>query len=186
VKKRQKIEQLITAASTVTVLVAVVMFFSAVLYAQSSQDTPQKYDAPVRAQKTEEYIKSIDDLMHDRLETEREKYGRDLTPELLKIEANYVRTDAPTGEIVLHEATFHLEPRYTAFSAEGREKTDTVKTMPQSIMYFVGSARTPLALPLVSNLSKVLSGDEASYTVSLGILPLPKAKIQKVIRSATM
>ena len=155
------------------------MFFNAMTFAQSSQDTPQKYDSPVRAQKTEEYIKSIDDLMHDRLVSEREKYGPNIAPELLKVEANYVRTDAPTGEIVLHEATFHLEPRYMSFSAEGREKTDTVKTMPQSVMYFVGSARTPLALPLVSNLSKVLSGDEASYTVSLGILPLPKPKDSK-------
>ncbi len=178
-KKGQKIEQLIIAASTVSVLVAFVMFFSTLTFAQSSQDTPLKYDAPAHAQKTEEYIKSIDDLMHDRLETEREKYGPNLAPELLKVEANYIRTDAPTGEIVMHEATFHLEPRYMSFSAEGREKTDTVKTSPQSVMYFVGSARTPLALPLVSNLSKVLSGDEASYTVSLGILPLPKLKDSK-------
>src|SRR5207249_781728 len=77
-------------------------------------------------------------------------------------------------EIVLHEASFHLEPRYMSFTPEGREKTDTIRTMPQSVMYFTGSARTPLALPLVSNLSKVLSGDEASYSIYLGILPLPK------------
>ncbi|HWF44020.1 MAG TPA: hypothetical protein VG537_05220 [Candidatus Kapabacteria bacterium] len=40
-------------------------------------------------------------------------------------------------------------------------------------MYYVGSARTPLALPIVSNLSKALAGDEASYTINLGVLPLP-------------
>jgi hypothetical protein len=179
VKKERTIKQLTRAASIVTMLVAFVMLYDAPACAQSSQDTPQKYYSPARPQKTEEYIKSIDDLMHDRLESEREKYGSFLDPELLKVEADYIRTDAPTGEIVLHEATFHLEPRYMSFSAEGREKTDTVKTSPQSVMYFVGSARTPLALPLVSNLSKVLSGDEASYTVSLGILPLPKAKDSK-------
>ncbi len=156
-------------------LVAFVVLFSLTRsFAQASQDSPKKYDAPVRAQKASEYIKSIDDLMHDRLEEERVKYGSAIAPELLRLEADYIRTDAPTGEIVLHEATFHLEPRYMSFSAEGRQKTDSTNIAPQSVMYFVGSARTPLALPLVSNLSKVLSGDEASYTVFLGILPLPK------------
>src|SRR5207249_840038 len=56
----------------------------------------------------------------------------------------------------------------------GGRHTDSVNTSNQSVMYFSGSARTPLALPLVSNLSKVLSGDEASYSVYLGILPLPR------------
>ncbi len=174
------IQQQARAASIISMLVAfVVLFDVTTVSAQSSQDTPHKYDAPVRAQKPSEYIKSIDDLMHDRLEAERVKYGAALAPELLRLEADYIRTDAPTGENVLHEATFHLEPRYMSFSAEGRERTDSVNTAPQSIMYFVGSARTPLALPLVSNLSKVLSGDEASYTVFLGILPLPKAPDSK-------
>ncbi|MDP4219574.1 MAG: hypothetical protein Q8916_05930 [Bacteroidota bacterium] len=178
-KEPETTKQLITAASIATMLVAFVMIVCAGSLFAQNQDSPQKYDTPVRSQRSQEYIKSIDDLMHERLETERAKYSAAPDPELLKLEANYVRTDAPTGEIVLHEASFHLEPRYMSFSAEGRERTDTVKTSPQSVMYFVGSARTPLALPLVSNLSKVLSGDEASYTVSLGILPLPKAKDAK-------
>lgn len=157
-------------------LVAFVLLFSfSGVFAQSVQDTPRSFDSPARAEKPHEYIKSIDDLMHERLEAERTKYGSKLAPELLRLEANYVRTDAPTGEIVLHEASFHLEPRYMSFGAEGRERTDTQNTALQSVMYFVGSARTPLALPLVSNLSKVLSGDEASYVVSIGILPLPKS-----------
>ncbi len=155
-------------------LVAVVVLFSAAnIFAQTSLDAPNKFDAPAHLPKPHEYIKSIDDLMRERLEIERAKYGTALAPELLRLEADYIRTDAPTGENVLHEAKFHLEPRYTSFTSEGRQKTDTVRTMPQSVMYFVGSARTPLALPLVSNLSKVLSGDDASYTVFLGILPLP-------------
>ncbi|MEP7234862.1 MAG: hypothetical protein ABI778_06160 [Ignavibacteriota bacterium] len=164
-----------TAASIISILVAFVAFVGvSAVRAQPSLDSPHKYDIPVRPQKPSEYIKTIDDLMHDRLEVERRKYGANISPELLRVEADYIRTDAPTGENVLHEATFHLEPRYMSFTAEGRDKTDTMNTSPQSVMYFVGSARTPLALPLVSNLSKVLSGDEASYTVFLGILPLPK------------
>lgn len=155
-------------------LVAFVMLLSfSNVFAQ--RDTPRVFDAPARANKPHEYIKSIDDLMHERLEAERMKYGTKLSPEILRLEANYVRTDAPTSEIVLHEASFHLEPRYFSFTAEGRERTDTQNTAPQSVMYFLGSARTPLALPLLSNLSKVLSSDEASYVISLGILPLPKA-----------
>jgi hypothetical protein len=159
-------------------LVAFVMFGARSSIAQPVQDSPQRFDAPSRVKTPQEYIKSIDDLMHERLEQERAKYGPEvqptLTPEILRLEANYVRTDAPTGEVVLHEASFHLEPRYMSFSPEGREITDTFARRPQSVMYFTGSARTPLALPLVSNLSKVLSGDEASYTIYLGILPLPK------------
>jgi len=159
-------------------LVAFVMFGFQSSFAQSTQDSPERYDAPARVKTPQEYIKSIDDLMHDRLEQERAKYGAEiqpmLAPEILRLEANYIRTDAPTGEVVLHEASFHLEPRYMSFSPEGRQSTDTFSRVPQSVMYFTGSARTPLALPLVSNLSKVLSGDEASYTVYLGVLPLPK------------
>src|SRR6476661_1864663 len=89
------------------------------------------------------------------------------------------KIDAPTGEIVMHEASFHLSPHYTSFSPSGVSHTDSVPTTRQPIMYFTGSARTPLALPLVSNLSKVLSGDEASYTVYLGILPLPRLPSSK-------
>ncbi|HET6512501.1 MAG TPA: hypothetical protein VFH43_09945, partial [Candidatus Kapabacteria bacterium] len=73
-----------------------------------------------------------------------------------------------------HESSFHLEPRYSSFSPEGRETISDKNTSPQPVMYFLGYARTPLALPMVSNLSTALRGDEAAYTVQLGILPLPK------------
>lgn len=137
--------------------------------AQSFLDNPSQ---PQSITDDDRYLRDMDDLMHARLQREHLKWGnKQLVPEILRIEANYIRTDAPTGEIVLHEASFHLEPRYFSIRPEGRESTSS--ETPQAIMYFVGSARTPLALPLVSNLSSVLSGDEASYTVYLGILPLP-------------
>src|SRR5207302_2493176 len=125
-------------------------------------DSPTKIDAPLRARTPQEYVKSIDDLMHDRLAEEREKYGSALLPEFLKLEANYIRTDAPTGEIVMHEASFHLEPHYMTMNAAGVRITDSTNSSAQSVMYFSGSARTPLALPVVSNLS-TLPGDAASY-----------------------
>jgi hypothetical protein len=121
------------------------------------------------------YVQDMDDLMHARLERERtNNQNTKLVPEILRVEGNYIRTDAPTGEVVIYESSFHLEPRYLSFSAMGREAGDTMTAAPQSVMYFTGIARTPLALPLVSNLSKVLSGDEASYSIYLGILPLPQ------------
>jgi len=155
-------------------LVAFVMFGAGKSSAQKAKDTPEMPDAPSRVKTPQEYIKSIDDLMHERLAQEYQKFGTSLDPELLRLEANYIRTDAPTGEIVLHEASFHLDPRYMSILPEGHSITDSFARSSQSVMYFSGSARTPLALPLVSNLSQVLSGDEASYTVYLGILPLPK------------
>jgi hypothetical protein len=170
---------LIRAASNVKLLVAFIIFCSSALLAQPAHNTPERLDVPSRVKTPQQYIKSIDDLMHERLEQERVKYGAAIEPEILRLEANYVRTDAPTGEVVLHEASFHLEPRYMSFYPEGVPKTDSMPVTRQSVMYFTGSARTPLALPLVSNLSKVLSGDEASYTVYLGILPLPKAPKSK-------
>jgi hypothetical protein len=148
---------------------AFIVFLSLPTFAQSFLENPSQ---PESASDDDRYLRDMDDLMHARLQRERVKWGsKSLNPEILRLEANYIRTDAPTGEVVLHEASFHLEPRYFSYSPEGRE-TNSPGT-PQAIMYFVGSARTPLALPLVSNLSKVLSGDEASYTVYLGILPLP-------------
>jgi hypothetical protein len=173
VKTESTIKQLIIAASITPMLVAFVIFGARIASAQPALNTPQNPDVPVRVRAPQEYLKSIDDLMHERLAEERGKYGSALEPEFLKLEANYVRTDAPTGEIVMHEASFHLEPHYMSFSPGGISHTDSVPTSRQPVMYFTGSARTPLALPLVSNLSKVLSGDEASYTVYLGILPLP-------------
>jgi hypothetical protein len=152
---------------------------SSSLSAQPQNTIPEQYS---KADDPSAYLKSIDDLMYERIEKERARY-RDtkLEPEILRVAADYIRTDAPTGEVVLHEASFHLEPRYVAFSPEGQEYKDT-KAAPQSVMYYVGSARTPLALPLVSNLSNVLRGDEAAYTVYLGVLPLPSPKHSDTVR----
>ncbi len=119
---------------------------------------------------------SIDDLMHNRLNAELKKYGDGLRPEIVHMEANYVRTSGSSGEDVLFEASFHLEPRYMSISPEGRKRTTDSMAGDQPIMYFLGSARTPLALPVVSNLSKTLKSDAASYTVNVGILPLPMHK----------
>ena len=120
-KTESNIEQLTRAAIIPIMLVAFVMFGARSSIAQPVQDSPQRFDAPSRVKTPQEYIKSIDDLMHERLEQERAKYGPEvqptLTPEILRLEANYVRTDAPTGEVVLHEASFHLEPRYMSCAA---------------------------------------------------------------------
>jgi hypothetical protein len=129
---------------------------------------------PITDEKTQ--VESIDDLMHDRLNKERKNFGEELRPEILHMEANYVRTSGTTGEDVLFEASFHLEPRYMSISPEGRSRTTASTLSAQPIMYFLGSARTPLALPVVSNLSKTLKSDAASYTVNVGILPLPQHK----------
>jgi hypothetical protein len=119
--------------------------------------------------------KTLDELMHERLDRLKSIQGSNLAPELLRMEANYVRTSGSIGEDVLFEASFHLEPRYMSISPEGRDESTTANrnTFVQPIMYFIGSARTPLALPMVSNLSKSLRSDAASYTVNIGILPLP-------------
>ena len=143
------------------------------VFSQTVHDNPYRVDVPLRAKTPQEYIKTIDDLMHERLEQERAKYGSNLEPELLRLEANYVRTDAPTGEVVLHEASFHLVPHYMNYSPEGRMHTsDSTPPNHQAVMYFTGSARTPLALPLVSPLATI--GDLASYSIYIGILPLPR------------
>lgn len=120
--------------------------------------------------------RSIEDLLHERLERERASIRSIVQPALVRIEANYIRTTG-SGEVVLHESSFHLEPRYRAFTAEGRDTLTSINshTSPQPVMYFLGYARTPLALPMVSNLSEALKGDEAAYTIQLGILPLPKS-----------
>ncbi len=119
---------------------------------------------------------SIDDLMHARLNEELKTYGEALRPEIVHMEANYVRTSGPAGDDVLFEASFHLEPRYMSISPTGRKRTTDSSMSDQPIMYFIGSARTPLALPVVSNLSKTLKSDAASYTVNIGIFPLPLHK----------
>ncbi len=116
---------------------------------------------------------SLDDLMQRRLELEKQRYGSQLRPQLLKVEANYIRTSASSADL-LFSASFHLEARYHSLTASGPDTAfHKSGESPQPIMYYLGSARTPLALPMVSNLSKALEGDEASYTMHLGILPLP-------------
>lgn len=121
-------------------------------------------------------VRTIEDLLDARLEREKQALKTLPQSELVRIEANYIRTTG-AGEVVLHESSFHLEPRYRSFTPEGRSTLTSVKNevAPQPVMYFLGYARTPLALPMVSNLSEALRGDEAAYTVQLGILPLPKA-----------
>lgn len=114
---------------------------------------------------------SIEMLISERIEKEWKSFGPKSQPELVKTEANYVRVGAASND-VLYEASFHLHPSYYTHNPTSPEITHNVDPG-QSVMYFVGSARTPLALPVVSNLSKALSGDEASYTINLGILPLP-------------
>jgi hypothetical protein len=124
----------------------------------------------------DEEVRTIEDLLDERLEREKQTLKTLPQSELVRIEANYIRTTG-AGEVVLHESSFHLEPRYRSFTPEGRSHLTNVKNevAPQPVMYFLGYARTPLALPMVSNLSEALRGDEAAYTVQLGILPLPKA-----------
>ena len=115
----------------------------------------------------------MDELIHARLQKEWDLRGANLKPELLKTEADYVRTSAAEPDRVLWEGSFHLSPHYYSPTPEGPDSTKH-SSLDQPVMYYTGSARTPLALPIVTNLSKVLNGDEATYTVKLGILPLPR------------
>src|SRR5579871_4944936 len=148
-------------AASMLVLVAIGMFSPSVLRSQSLHAIT-KIDRPTHSSDPASLLQSIDDLMHERLDRERAKYGKNLVPAFIRLEANYVRTDEPTGEVVLHEASFSLHPRYMAYSPAGRPMVDSVLSdaARRPVMYFIGSARTPLSLPLVSNLSKVLSGEE--------------------------
>jgi hypothetical protein len=116
--------------------------------------------------------KSIGELIADRIDKEWKSFNTKSQPELVKIEANYVRTAAASPTNILYEASFHLQPQYYSHDPTAPDTSRNVDHG-QPVMYFTGSARTPFALPVVSNLSKALSGDEASYTVNLGILPLP-------------
>ncbi|HYM20125.1 MAG TPA: hypothetical protein VEW28_03870 [Candidatus Kapabacteria bacterium] len=162
-------------AAGTQVFVAIVIMFAGAANAQTLHSTPPNQPPTSRSNEPSEMLKTIDDLMHDRLDRERTKYGPALIPEQIRLEANYIRTDAPTSEVVLHEASFNLQSRYMSHSPEGRRLADSMlPPAARTVMYFIGSARTPLALPLVSNLSSVLSGDEASYTVYIGVLPLPR------------
>lgn len=114
---------------------------------------------------------SIEDLIKDRIDSEWKTAGPNFIPELMRTEADYARLSVSSHD-VLYESSFHLQPHYFSHAAMGPD-TSFRGYSKQPIMYYVGSARTPLALPVVSNLSKNLSGDEASYTVNIGILPLP-------------
>lgn len=132
---------------------------------------PERFE-PLKSEQNDGSTQAtIDELIRQRIDKEWNTFGPMSKPELLKTEANYVRIGTGTQE-VLYEASFHLQPQYYNHAAAGPDTSHNVERG-QSVMYYVGSARTPLALPVVSNLSKSLSGDEASYTVNLGILPLP-------------
>ena len=136
---------------------------------------------PERFQKVEaQNDATIDELIQRRIQKEWDSYGTTVIPELLKTEANYIRVSA-TSKDVLYEASFHLQPHYFTHSPTGPDTLHRI-TPEQPVMYYVGSARTPLALPVVSNLSKALAGDEASYTVNLGVLPLPYSGHKDSIR----
>jgi hypothetical protein len=117
---------------------------------------------------------SIEDLIKDRIDSEWKVAGTNFTPELMRTEADYARISV-TSRDVLYGASFHLQPHYYSQGSMGPD-TSFRTYAEQPIMYYVGTARTPLALPVVSNLSKTLSGDEASYTVNIGVLPLPEPK----------
>jgi len=114
---------------------------------------------------------SIEDLIKDRIDKEWKERGTNLSPELIRAEADYARMSSSSRDM-LYEASFHLKPRYYSHGSTGPD-TSSKSYAQQPVMYYIGSARTPLALPMVSNLSKALSGDEASYTINIGVLPLP-------------
>ncbi|HEY3873973.1 MAG TPA: hypothetical protein VGM92_00720, partial [Candidatus Kapabacteria bacterium] len=114
---------------------------------------------------------SIEELINDRIRKEWEEAGPDFKPEIVRTEADYARLSATSKE-ALYESSFHLQPHYYSHAATGPD-TSEHGLKEQPIMYYIGTARTPLALPVVSNLSKALNGNEASYTINIGILPLP-------------
>lgn len=133
---------------------------------------PGTFFQPLPAQ---EKVQTLDEILTDRLDKEWALHGRNLQPDVLKTEANYIRTSVAAPDVVLYEGSFHLVPHYYSKSTTGASDTSAKHTVAdQAVMYYTGSARTPLALPVVSNLSKTLDADEASYTINIGILPLPR------------
>ncbi len=114
---------------------------------------------------------SIEELIDQRIKEELATGGRNFRPEMVQTEADYVRLSA-ASKGVLYEASFHLQPHYFYHAATGPD-TNLHGYAEQPVMYYVGTARTPLALPVVSNLSKQLPSNEASYTINIGVLPLP-------------
>lgn len=115
---------------------------------------------------------SIEELIGDRIKQELASGGLRFRPAIVQTEADYVRLSASSKDEVLYEASFHLQPHYYYHATTGPD-TNLQGHAEQPVMYYVGTARTPLALPVVSNLSKALPSDEASYTVNIGVLPLP-------------
>ena len=115
---------------------------------------------------------SIEELIAARIKKELATANQNFRPEVVQTEADYVRLSASSPDVLLYESSFHLQPRYYTNAATGPD-TNRHGYAEQPVMYYVGSARTPLALPVVSNLSKALPSDEASYVVNIGVLPLP-------------
>src|SRR5688500_17502514 len=75
-----------------------VAFCSLPVFAQAFLENPSQ---PESASEDDRYLRDMDDLMDARLQRERLKWGnKQLNPEILRLEANYIRTDAPTGEVV--------------------------------------------------------------------------------------
>ncbi len=114
---------------------------------------------------------SIEELIDQRIKDELALGGQKFHPEMVQTEADYVRLSAASKD-VLYEASFHLQPHYFYHAATGPD-TNFHGAAEQPVVYYVGTARTPLALPMVSNLSKPLPSAEASYTINIGVLPLP-------------
>ncbi len=150
------------------------VFLLSLIYSRQTLAQPANLAQPVPDQPPAAKISdeaSIEELMGNRIKEEIAKSGRRFHPEIVQTEADYVRLSASSKD-VLYEASFHLQPHYFFQSATGPD-TNLRGNGEQPIMYYVGTARTPLALPIVSNLSKALPSDEASYTVNIGVLPLP-------------
>lgn len=139
--------------------------------AQQQSNIAQAVPDPSQAVKITDEA-SIEELIDQRIKEELAKGGRHFHPEMVQTEADYVRLSAASKDDVLYEASFHLQPHYYTNTATGPD-TNLHAYSGQSIMYYVGTARTPLALPVVSNLSKPLPSEEASYVVNIGVLPLP-------------
>jgi hypothetical protein len=158
--------------------VCIVLFVTSLLWVPSLT-AQQSHNATALPEKLQQFDQqrdaaageTIDELIRERIDNEWKAFGPLARPELVKTEANYARLSS-TSRDVLYEASFHLQPRYYNHQTTGLDTSRNVERG-QSVMYYVGSARTPLALPVVSNLTTALSGDEASYIVNLGILPLP-------------
>ena len=156
-------------ALALTVCIAPNVFTSNLL-AQSNHGGPNVLQASTVNPNDE----TIEELINTRINQEWEAQGEHFKPEIVRTEADYARLSA-TSRDPLYESSFHLQPHYYSHSATGPDSSQRALAQ-EPIMYYIGTARTPLALPMVSNLSKALSGNEASYTINIGVLPLPDPK----------